>query len=113
MERFSINTQFFKKFVAICFACLFLWANYAVNYTSLHQHEEEHHHCIDKTHSEEEDCLVCDFQALVYEPLNQTFFYIPECFAEENFAPIFCDVISSELDTYYSISQRGPPHYHS
>ena len=113
MERFSINTQFFKKFVAICFACLFLWANYAVNYTSLHQHEEEHHHCTDKTHSEEEDCLVCDFQALMYEPLHQTFFNIPECFAEENFAPIFYNVISSELDTYYSISQRGPPHYHS
>lgn len=110
MERISIHI---KKFLAVSFACLFLWANYAVNYTSLHQHEEEHHHCTDKTHSEEEDCLVCDFQALMYEPLHQTFFGIQEKIVHKNFSPSFHYSYSEGVDTYYSISQRGPPHYHS
>ncbi len=98
----------FKKSLVLAMVSLFLWANYGVHYTSLHQHHEVEH-------SEKEqgkaanDCSVCLFQTLIYEPSVQTFFNLSEIKIQDVYSVPFYKA-SAFLSDAYSISfLRGPP----
>ncbi len=100
---------------------LFLFSNYFVNYTELHQHHrgENHVEAIHHVHDfskqnhesieETNDCSICDFQCLVYHPLVQEY-----SFTEQNVKKSFSSVEQhyiSQLLTGAELSfqQRGPP----
>ncbi|MBP7174112.1 MAG: hypothetical protein KBA33_08620 [Cloacibacterium sp.] len=100
---------------------LFLFSNYFVNYTELHSHHQQKAHYSvahttddfsDKTHEnieETDDCLVCDFQCLVYHPLAQEYFFTEEN-TKKSFSLVKQNSISQLLaGTEFSFQQRGPP----
>ncbi|MDO5609146.1 MAG: hypothetical protein Q4G08_11895 [Capnocytophaga sp.] len=100
---------------------LFLFANYFANYTNFHHHDSPTYHSVQlldnnadgypniNLNQEEEDCLICDFQSLVYHPLNQNFKV-----AKSAEIPIYVTIseyISSQLSIGQKLSLllRGPP----
>lgn len=107
------HSGLFRKTLAYALVGLFLWANYGISHTSLHQHEHtEHHHDEDGSHKHlphGEDCLVCDFQSLVYTPLVQVFTNISEHQPKSVYSIPFHRVIASLFGVYHISFLRGPP----
>ena len=106
------HSSVLRKSIGYALLGLFLWANYGIGYTAIHQHDHTHQHDEDASHehnSHGEDCLICDFQSLVYTPLIQEFANIEERF--------YCDIYSipihRELYSLFGIYDvyflRGPP----
>lgn len=105
----KLHTKTFKTLITTLFLGLFLFANYGVNYTGLHQHEHHFSNENEKFPNAHTDCYICDFQGLSYEPLvADEFQWIKNIISDEVSVSEYLD--SHIISEYYNtIQQRGPP----
>lgn len=105
----KLHTKTFRTLIATLFLGLFLFANYGVNATGLHQHEHHSSNEDEKSHNAHTDCYICDFQGLSYEPLTQKIDFITQN-TFEDYPPIVVYFVSHFIsEQITAIQQRGPP----
>lgn len=111
MKLPKITPKFVTKIMTVFILGWFLFANYGIHFTTLHTH---HHESDKEKHqsesSKEHNCLVCDFQLAIYEPLHQTSFSIEQKFSDNIFyIQPFRNENYKIIGFYHILSLRGPP----
>lgn len=107
MLRLS-NKGKFKNLIVSVLLGIFLFSNIGINFVHQHYHEE---YIVgsDKNVSGNDNCIVCHFQGMSYEPLTQGKIEFKQISFIETYQ-ISSEIVSISLSDFYaSVQQRGPP----
>lgn len=88
---------------------LFLFTNFGVNFTELHQHENHFAKENSKSNFSHPDCYICDFQGLFYDNPTPNDFQILQHNIETRLSILYHPVSLYFTEYYNAIQQRGPP----